>query len=244
MTVRVSEIFGPTIQGEGAMIGLPTLFIRTGGCDYRCSWCDTPHAVLSEHRASWVKTEEHEIVSRCEDLGRGPMWVTLSGGNPALQDCEQLVRALHTARYSVCVETQGSLTPMWLRYVDHLVVSPKPPSSGMETDWEKFLECCRLAKRELTVKVVVADEKDLAYALQAFDKVTAWKHVERPRLYLAVQPCNATFTGQYDQEGSLEKLRWLVNEITSRGSTFPGLVNQIRVLPQLHSLLWGNKIGV
>ncbi|TIT89813.1 MAG: 7-carboxy-7-deazaguanine synthase QueE, partial [Mesorhizobium sp.] len=36
--IRVSEIFGPTVQGEGVLIGLPTVFIRTGGCDYRCSW--------------------------------------------------------------------------------------------------------------------------------------------------------------------------------------------------------------
>ena len=35
--IRVSEIFGPTIQGEGVLIGLPTVFVRTGGCDYRCS---------------------------------------------------------------------------------------------------------------------------------------------------------------------------------------------------------------
>ena len=244
MTVKISEVFGPTIQGEGAMIGLPTLFIRTGGCDYRCSWCDTPHAVLSEHRASWIKTEEAEIVSQLRNLALPPMWVTLSGGNPALQDCEQLVKALHTAGYSVCVETQGSLTPMWLRYVDHLVISPKPPSSGMETDWDKFLECCRLAKNELTVKVVVSDETDLAYALEAFDKVAAWKHVARPILHLAVQPCNVTFTGEYNQEAALEKTRWLVEEITQRCHTSPGLVNRIRVLPQLHSLLWGNKIGV
>jgi 7-carboxy-7-deazaguanine synthase len=242
MTVRVSEIFGPTIQGEGAMIGLPTLFVRTGGCDYRCSWCDTPHAVLSENRATWVKTEEHEIVTRLEELALAPMWVTLSGGNPALQNCEQLVLELHTAGYDVCVETQGSLAPLWLRYVDHLVVSPKPPSSGMETDWEVFLECCKQASKELTVKVVVSDEKDLAYAIEAFDNVATLAHViplhSMPRLHLAVQPCNATFTGEFNQEAALDRTRWLVDEITSRR------MNQVRVLPQLHSLLWGNKIGV
>jgi len=49
--IRVSEIFGPTIQGEGALIGQPTVFVRTGGCDYRCSWCDSLHAVDSRFRA-------------------------------------------------------------------------------------------------------------------------------------------------------------------------------------------------
>jgi 7-carboxy-7-deazaguanine synthase len=48
--IRISEIFGPTIQGEGVLIGLPTVFVRTGGCDYRCSWCDSLHAVDSAFR--------------------------------------------------------------------------------------------------------------------------------------------------------------------------------------------------
>ncbi len=36
--LRIAEVFGPTIQGEGALIGEPTVFVRTGGCDYRCAW--------------------------------------------------------------------------------------------------------------------------------------------------------------------------------------------------------------
>jgi 7-carboxy-7-deazaguanine synthase len=47
-TYPVVEVFGPTIQGEGALAGLPTLFVRFGGCDYRCSWCDSLLAVLPE----------------------------------------------------------------------------------------------------------------------------------------------------------------------------------------------------
>ena len=54
--IRVSEIFGPTIQGEGVLIGLPTVFVRTGGCDYRCSWCDSLHAVDPKYRHDWVAT--------------------------------------------------------------------------------------------------------------------------------------------------------------------------------------------
>lgn len=46
--IRVSEIFGPTIQGEGALIGEPTVFVRTGGCDYRCVWYNTMHTVNNE----------------------------------------------------------------------------------------------------------------------------------------------------------------------------------------------------
>lgn len=44
-TLPVIEIFGPTVQGEGAEAGVPTHFLRLGGCDYRCAWCDTMYAV-------------------------------------------------------------------------------------------------------------------------------------------------------------------------------------------------------
>ena len=54
MTLRIAEIFGPTIQGEGALIGEPTVFVRAGGCDYRCAWCDSLLAVDSAYRNDWA----------------------------------------------------------------------------------------------------------------------------------------------------------------------------------------------
>ena len=64
--IRISEIFGPTIQGEGALIGQPTVFVRTGGCDYRCVWCDTPHAVDSAYRDEWKPMSAEEILTKVE----------------------------------------------------------------------------------------------------------------------------------------------------------------------------------
>src|SRR3954454_18364888 len=84
-TFPVIEIFGPTIQGEGAEAGLPTHFVRLGGCDYRCSWCDTMYAVdPATVRATSERLEVAEIVERLGRLDGHPEWVTLSGGNPAL----------------------------------------------------------------------------------------------------------------------------------------------------------------
>jgi len=60
-SIAISEIFGPTVQGEGPLIGQPTVFVRTGGCDYRCVWCDTLYAVLPEHRSEWVLMKPTEI---------------------------------------------------------------------------------------------------------------------------------------------------------------------------------------
>ena len=67
-TIRISEIFGPTVQGEGALIGRPTVFVRTGGCDYRCSWCDTLYAVLPEYRHDWRPMAPDAILARVDAL--------------------------------------------------------------------------------------------------------------------------------------------------------------------------------
>src|SRR3954449_9550536 len=83
--IPIVEIFGPTIQGEGAEAGLATHFVRVGGCDYRCSWCDTMYAVdPATVRATARKLTSDDIVSELEHLPGAPEWVTISGGNPAL----------------------------------------------------------------------------------------------------------------------------------------------------------------
>src|SRR6476469_8816906 len=91
--IMVSEIFGPTIQGEGPQIGQPTTFVRTGGCDYRCVWCDTLYAVLPEHTAEWTPMDPLAILAELDRLrgDHAPGWITLSGGNPALQPLEELI---------------------------------------------------------------------------------------------------------------------------------------------------------
>src|SRR5579863_9040838 len=91
-TFPVIEIFGPTIQGEGAEAGIPTHFVRVGGCDYRCSWCDTMYAVDPESvRDNAEQLTSEEIVDRVVGLDGTPGWVTISGGNPALHELGQLV---------------------------------------------------------------------------------------------------------------------------------------------------------
>ena len=60
--LRIAEIFGPTIQGEGALIGEPTVFVRTGGCDYRCTWCDSLHAVDSAYRHTWAAMDTLSLI--------------------------------------------------------------------------------------------------------------------------------------------------------------------------------------
>ena len=79
MMLRIAEIFGPTIQGEGAVIGQPTVFVRAGGCDYRCDWCDSLHAVDSAYRHTWAKMSPQEVMDEVERLSGGvPLTVACS----------------------------------------------------------------------------------------------------------------------------------------------------------------------
>jgi 7-carboxy-7-deazaguanine synthase len=109
-SIPISEIFGPTIQGEGALIGRPTVFVRTGGCDFRCNWCDTLYAVLPEYKNEWTPLSPEQIVARVLELSRGAgILVTLSGGNPALHDFSELLELGRSKNLSFALETQGSV---------------------------------------------------------------------------------------------------------------------------------------
>lgn len=237
-SIRVSEIFGPTIQGEGALIGLPTVFVRTGGCDYRCSWCDSLHAVDAEYRDSWKPMSASAIMDQIRDLSGGqPLMVSLSGGNPAIQPLGDLIKLGQTQGYRFALETQGSVARRWFGDLDMLVLSPKPPSSGMETDWALLKDCVTAGQGTQTVlKIVVFDEADYQYA-----RDVAAKHPELP-VYL--QPGNHTppppddDTATVDQAGLDNRMCWLV-ERAAQDKWFDA-----RVLPQLHVMIWGNRRGV
>ncbi|WP_376742756.1 7-carboxy-7-deazaguanine synthase QueE [Ensifer canadensis] len=237
--IRVSEIFGPTIQGEGVLIGQPTVFVRTGGCDYRCSWCDTLHAVDSEYREQWQPMSAEEIWGEVRRLSGGvPLTVSLSGGNPAIQPLGPLIDRGHGEGYRFALETQGSVARDWFADLDVLVLSPKPPSSGMETDFAKLDECLAMAAgRPMTVlKIVIFDDHDYGFA-----KDVAQRY---PSLSVYLQPGNHTppppddDSATVDIDGVMNRMLWLVDKVTG-DKWFDA-----RVLPQLHVLLWGNRRGV
>ncbi|MBZ9791498.1 7-carboxy-7-deazaguanine synthase QueE [Rhizobium sp. 3T7] len=237
--IRVSEIFGPTIQGEGILIGLPTVFVRTGGCDYRCSWCDSLHAVDSEYRDQWLPMTVDGIWAEVTRLSGGkPLMVSLSGGNPAIQPLGGLIAHGHEQGYKFALETQGSVAKEWFADLDVLVLSPKPPSSGMATDWDAFEDCLRKAGSgpAIALKIVVFDDPDYAYAREAA--------VRYPHLSVYLQPGNHTPAppddddARVDIDGIMDRMLWLVDKVTE-DRWF-----EARVLPQLHVLLWGNKRGV
>jgi len=237
--IRISEIFGPTIQGEGALIGQPTVFVRTGGCDYRCNWCDTLYAVDTEYRTSWKPMATADIYAEIENLSGGvPLVVSLSGGNPAIQPLGPLIKMGQNQGYRFALETQGSISAEWFSLLDVLTLSPKPPSSGMETEWDQFEGCLKAAGGgpEIAMKIVVFDDTDYQYAKDAAARY--------PDLPLYLQPGNHTppppedDDAEIDIEGIYTRFDWLIDK-TMEDRWF-----KATILPQLHVLLWGNKRGV
>lgn len=234
--LRVSEIFGPTIQGEGPLIGHRTLFVRLGGCDFRCSWCDTPHAVLPQHRAEWTPMKAGEIIEQLKALTPDSLTtsdlpiITLSGGNPAVQDCWELVLQLKQLGYRVAAETQGSVDRPWLGLLNWLIISPKPPSAGTPPPIA-LKDCIRRNWTAAHLKFVVADDTDLDWA-QRITREQGWL---RP-VYL--QPCNPEFgPGPIQLDVYTSRLRWLMERVAQLNW------QQAIVLPQLHVLAWGNEKG-
>lgn len=237
--IRVSEIFGPTIQGEGVLIGLPTVFVRTGGCDYRCSWCDSMHAVDPAYRGDWTPMSPEAIWTRIRELSADvPLTVSLSGGNPAIQPFGALISLGHLSGYRFALETQASIARDWFADLDVLVLSPKGPSSGMKTDWTLVDACLAAAGGcpETVLKFVVSDEVDYAFARDAAARY--------PQLPVYLQPVNHTpppardENAPVDMQGLNDRLLWLVDK------TISDRWFDVRVLPQLHVILWGNKRGV
>jgi 7-carboxy-7-deazaguanine synthase len=233
----VVEIFGPTVQGEGPDAGTPAYFVRFGGCDFRCSWCDSMYAVDPVIvKAEARRLSPAEIVAELKALPAGPQLVVLTGGNPAMFDLALLVGVLHEHDYAVAVETQGSIWRDWLASVDCLVISPKPPSSGMASD-EHRAKLAQFMERSVNnsqrvLKIVVFDEQDLEWT-----RDIARDYAGVP-LYLSA----GTDVGLSDDE-TLEALRarfrWLCETVSSLGE-----FASARVLPQLHVVAWGTKRGV
>ncbi|WP_433615243.1 7-carboxy-7-deazaguanine synthase QueE [Paenibacillus cellulositrophicus] len=241
MNIPVLEIFGPTVQGEGMVIGQKTMFVRTAGCDYRCSWCDSAFTWDGSAKADIRQMSAGDIWEELQRIG-GERFshVTLSGGNPVLlPQLGSLVSLLVSHGIRIAVETQGSRWQDWLDDIHEVTLSPKPPSSGMKTDWEMLDSIVtRLAARPAayaySLKVVVFDDADLAYATKV--------HARYPQTPMYLQVGNPDLK-RMDIAGHAADLLARYERLIDTVVASPEL-NAVRVLPQLHALVWGNKRGV
>lgn len=240
-TFPVLEIFGPTIQGEGMVIGKKTMFVRTAGCDFSCSWCDSAFTWDGSAKDEIIQMTAEEIWKKLQIVGNDNFsHVTISGGNPALlKHLDELIRLLKDNNVKVGLETQGSIWQDWFLLIDDLTVSPKPPSSKMKTNYnmlDKIVTEMRNHDRlnNVSLKVVIFDDEDLIYA-----KKIAKRY---PDVSLFLQVGNDEIDTEDDKwlvEHLLKKYEQLVEKVV-----LDKAFNNVRVLPQLHTLVWGNKRGV
>jgi 7-carboxy-7-deazaguanine synthase len=213
--MNISEIFY-SIQGEGVEIGLPTVFVRLFACDLRCSWCDTMYAVEGR---DFKKMTVDDVLA--EIHGHGCRRVCITGGEPLLQrdEAEELAKNLVNEGYSLVLETSGHKMPPPVFWTESCVISMdcKCPGSGMQ-DRMDFSLFCKLRPQD-QLKFVIVDEPDYEYA----------------KRIVAEHPLKANIIFQPAGGVGLE---WLTDRILKDN------IGRVRVLPQLHKIIWGEKRGV
>ncbi|AXZ24125.1 7-carboxy-7-deazaguanine synthase QueE [Staphylococcus warneri] len=234
--IPVLEVFGPTIQGEGRVIGRKTMFVRTAGCDYRCSWCDSAFTWDGSAKEDIQLMSAEEIYNKLREVGGDNFnHVTISGGNPALiKGIQDLVDLFEEHHIQTALETQGSKFQPWMTQIDDLTISPKPPSSNMEPNLDildSVIEQC--VPESLNLKVVIFDEDDFEFAKMI--------HHRYPSIPFYLQVGNPYLDEEVDNHTSklLQRYEQLVERVMTSSD-----MNNVYVLPQLHTLLWSNMKGV
>jgi 7-carboxy-7-deazaguanine synthase len=142
--MRVAEIFH-SIQGEGELTGVPSVFVRTSGCNLRCRWCDTPYASWNPEGSTWnpeallAEIKKHTAARH----------VVFTGGEPLLwQELPELCRHLRGEGWHVTLETAATISPGNLEY-DLASLSPKlasatPLDTEIDPAWVARHEATRL----------------------------------------------------------------------------------------------------
>jgi 7-carboxy-7-deazaguanine synthase len=228
--MRISEIFY-SIQGEGRLSGVPSVFIRTSGCNLRCVWCDTPYTSWSpDGKEMGLDEILHAIESYPLDH------VVLTGGEPLLSlEIEDLSVRLKTAGGHVTIETAATI----FKPVSCDLVSMSPKLSN-STPWQKqngrfaaMHDQHRLNYNvvqqfidsyDYQLKFVVDREQDFAEVRQIVD---ALRNVDTSRVLIMAQARNRRQLHQ--------KSRWIVELCKKFGYGYS---------PRLHIELYGNRRGV
>jgi len=152
--MKVVEIF-KSLQGEGTKQGRPCLFIRLGGCNLHCRWCDTGYA-----RTGGTEMSLDEVLDQI--WRANPPYVCITGGEPLQQvnELEPLLVSLKKRDIAIDIETNGTIDFTRCQPYAAICMDVKCPSSGEESD----LALLDAIRPEDSVKFVVSDEADLQYA--------------------------------------------------------------------------------
>jgi|SRR5579872_1467565 len=226
--MKISEIFH-SIQGEGMLTGVPSVFVRTSGCNLRCVWCDTPYT-------SWAPEGEEMSVS--EVLARVGSYAAkhavVTGGEPMIAPgIVELTESIQKAGLHVTIETAGTV---YQRVAcDLMSISPKlENSTPFEREGGKWVaqhERVRyqpqvlkqlISEYEYQLKFVVASPDDMPEIANMIEDL----HADRTRVVLMAEGTTS--------DAIRGRAPWLT-EICKRES--------FRYSPRLHIDLWGNRRG-
>ncbi|HLP03493.1 MAG TPA: 7-carboxy-7-deazaguanine synthase QueE [Opitutaceae bacterium] len=229
----ISEIFH-SLQGEGELAGVPSVFVRTAGCNLRCTWCDTPYA-------SWSpEGKQMSVEDIVAEVSRHPArHVVLTGGEPMLApELPALAAALRAAGKHITIETAATIPPDGIA-CDLASLSPKlrnstPPHAQFGAGWSERHEAARwqpevvaawLAAYEFQLKFVVATESEVGEVEALLTQFPS----PPPRHKVLLMPEGTT------RETLAARTAWLVALCRDRGYRFA---------PRLHIEWFGNKRGV
>jgi len=224
--MRIAEIFY-SVQGEGSLVGVPSIFVRTSGCNLRCSWCDTPYT-------SWNPEGDDLAIDEILDRAAafpGARHVVLTGGEPMIAPgIAELSQRFQERGMHITVETAGTLfTPV---ACDLMSISPKLSNSTPEGVFRAQHERLRrqpdvllrlMGGYDYQLKFVIAREDDIGEvcALVAVLKAPPGKVILMPE---GISP-----------DILRERGVWLAELCKQHGFRFS---------PRLHVDLWGNRRGV
>jgi 7-carboxy-7-deazaguanine synthase len=226
----VMEIYR-SIQGEGTLMGVPTTFVRFFACNLRCSWCDTKYSWSVREGGTWEELSPAAVAERVAALGA--RHVVLTGGEPTLQkELAQLAQLLKAQGHHLTVETNATIFPRAVvPLIDLWSLSPKLVSAGPNYLRPAVIELflTHLRPEQQQWKFVIRDEGDEAALRALLERYPAFAG---QRLPLILQP-----EGERALEDYPAALAWLAGRLRD---PFWDRYN-VRVLPQMHVIIWGRR---
>jgi len=228
--MNVMEIYR-SVQGEGLLMGVPTTFVRFFACNLRCSWCDTKYSWSVREGGTWESLSVQEVAERVHALGA--RHVVLTGGEPTLQkELAQLAQELKDQGHHLTVETNATIFPTAaIPLIDLWSLSPKLSSAGENylrfPIMKRFLEALRPEQQQW--KFVVRDDADVQH-LRVL--LSSFPRFAEHHLPILLQPEGDMATADY-----AAALEYLVEQV--RDSFWDDYY--VRILPQLHVLIWGRR---
>jgi 7-carboxy-7-deazaguanine synthase len=229
--MKVSELFY-SIQGEGKLVGVPSVFVRASGCNLRCTWCDTPYA-------SWDPEGEElsvdEIVRRVAT--HDAKHVVVTGGEPMIMpDVVALCDALKSRGRHITIETAATVYKPGVK-LDLASLSPKlSNSTPWERDGGRFAQAHERqrinvpviqqfidASPDFQLKFVVSDEKDLAEIEQLLALLKNWT------------PADVLLMPEGTDAATLSSRAGWISDVCKQTG--------FRYCPRLHVELYGNTRG-